>query len=66
MSTDIASDIATISDTVAGIQTESDQVQQSATEKLTLAGQLKAMVADFKMRKGKSVSLASNISTIVT
>jgi methyl-accepting chemotaxis protein len=59
VSADIASDIATISETVAGIQTESDQVQQSATEMLTLAGQLKAMVADFKMCKGKSVALVS-------
>ena len=59
VSTDIATDIATISETVAGIQAESDQVQQSATEMLTLAGQLKAMVADFKMCKGKTVALAS-------
>jgi methyl-accepting chemotaxis protein len=58
VSADIAGDIATISETVAGIQTESDQVQQSATEMLTLAGQLKAMVADFKMCKGNSVALA--------
>ena len=59
VSADIASDIATISETVASIEIESDQVQQSATEMLTLAGQLKAMVADFKMCKGKTVALAS-------
>jgi methyl-accepting chemotaxis protein len=59
VSTDIATDIATISDTVAGIQAESDQVQQSATGMLTLAGQLKAMVADFKMCKGKTAAMAS-------
>jgi len=57
VSADIASDIATISGTVAGIQTESDHVQQSATEMLNLAGELKAMVAHFKMCKGKPVVL---------
>jgi len=57
VSADIAGNIATISETVAGIQTESDQVQQSATEMLTLAGLLKTMVADFKMCKGESVAL---------
>ena len=56
VSADIASDIATISETVAGIQTESDQVQQSASEMLTLAGHLKAMVADYKMCKGGAVA----------
>jgi len=59
VSADIATDIATISETVAGIQAESDQVQQSATGMLTLAGQLTVMVADFKMCKGKTVALAS-------
>ncbi len=57
VSADIATDIATISETVAGIQAESDQVQQSATGMLTLAGQLTVMVADFKMCKGKTVAL---------
>jgi len=50
---------ATISETVTGrIQAEIDQVQQSATVMLTLAGQLKARVANFKMGKGQSVALA--------
>ena len=61
VSADIATDIATISGTVAGIQAESDQVQQSATGMLTLAGQLKGMVADFKMCKEKTVELASTL-----
>lgn len=56
VSAEIASDIATISETVAGIQAESGQVQQSATEMLTLAGQLEAMVADFKMCKGSPMA----------
>jgi methyl-accepting chemotaxis protein len=53
----IAGDIAAISETVTDIQTESDQVQQSAMGLLTLAEQLKAMVADFQMCKGQSVAL---------
>ncbi len=53
----IAGDIASISETVTDIQTESDQVQQSAMGLLTLAEQLKAMVADFQMCKGPSVAL---------
>jgi hypothetical protein len=57
VSADIATDIATVSDTVASFQSESDQVQQSAMWLLTFAGQLKAMAADFKMCKGKSVAL---------
>lgn len=51
VSKNIASDIATISKTVDGIQIESNQVQQSASEMLILAGQMKAMVVDFKMCK---------------
>ncbi|MFH2122122.1 MAG: methyl-accepting chemotaxis protein [Pseudomonadota bacterium] len=57
---DIAHNIATISRSVAGIQTESNQVQQSAAEMLTLAGQLKATVADFKMCTGRSVHQVSS------
>ncbi len=57
VSADIAGDIATISETVTGIQTESDQVQQSAMGLLTLAEQLKASVADFQMCKGQSAAL---------
>jgi methyl-accepting chemotaxis protein len=57
VSADIATDIATISETVAGIQAESDQVQQSAAGMLTLAGQLTAMVSDFKMCVGETVAV---------
>jgi len=57
VSADIAGDIATISETVTGIQTESDQVQQSAMGLLTLAEQLKASVSDFQMCKGQSAAL---------
>lgn len=54
---DVALNITHTTTGVAGIQTGSDQVQHSTTEMFTHAGQLKAMVADFKMCKGKSVVL---------
>jgi methyl-accepting chemotaxis protein len=54
VSVDIAGDIATISASVAGVRAESDQVELNAAEMLTLAGQLKAIVADFKMCKERS------------
>lgn len=52
VATDIAMDMATINESVTGIRADSDQVRQSAAEMLTIGGQLKAMVADFKMREG--------------
>ncbi len=54
VSVDIAGDIATISASVTGVRAESDQVELNAAEMLTLAGQLKAIVADFKMCKERS------------
>jgi methyl-accepting chemotaxis protein len=48
-SADVANDIATISETVAGIQVESDQVQHRAIEMLTLAEQLTTTVSHFKV-----------------
>jgi BioD-like phosphotransacetylase family protein len=55
----------TKSETVAGIQTESDQVQQNATEILTIAGQLKTMVAHFKMCKENSVVLLEDPEPVI-
>lgn len=52
VATDIAIAMATINESVTGIRADSDQVRQSAAEMLTIGGQLKAMVADFKMRGG--------------
>lgn len=54
VSTNIASDIATIRESVAGVREESNEVKRNAVEMLTLAEQLKGMVGGFKMCKGRT------------